>query len=468
MIRSLLLAILALSLSNAQALAPKAEPTGSPEAKRRYEQLELFNKVLHLIETQYYRPVDSEKLIEGALKGMMETLDPHSAFLSKDFFQRMQNDTAGEFGGLGLEVAQKEGVIIIITPIEDSPAFRAGIHPKDKIIEINHVSIVGMTLEQAIERMRGKNGDVMHLAIAREGVEGLKHFNIKRETIKVNPVKYEMIQGNVAYVRLTQFQKHAAESVEAALTKLKADASKRGGLAGIILDLRANPGGLLDQAVDLSSLFLKEGLVVSTESRDPQNKDIRYVKKQGWKDLSTPLAVLINGASASASEIVAGAIQDHKRGLIMGSQSFGKGSVQTVAQLDGGTGLKLTIAQYMTPSGRKIQGVGIAPDIAIDDVDPVQFDRAKRTDRWTRERDLRNHLAATRETPEEKKAREELEAQDRRKRAEAIERRARDLKASKHDDDEDMFRPFKAADDYQVNQAAGFLKAEGLMGNIKK
>lgn len=430
------------------------------ESRRRFEQLELFNKVLYLIETQYYRQVDTEKLVEGALRGMMETLDPHSSFMNKDIFQRMQNDTAGEFGGLGLEVAVKDGAVIIITPIEDTPAWRAGIRPKDRIMEINHESIVGMSLDQAIERMKGKNGSVVHLGIAREGADGLKHFNVKREIIKINPVKSEMVQGNVAYVRLTQFQKRASESVEEALKKLKAEADKKGGLSGIIIDLRANPGGLLDQAVDMSSLFLKDGLVVSTESRDPQNKDIRYVKKQGWKDLTTPVAVLINGSSASASEIVAGALQDHQRALIMGSQSFGKGSVQTVAQLDGGTGVKLTIAQYMTPAGRRIQGVGITPDIAIDDVDPAAFDRAKRPDRWTRERDLRNHLAATKETPDEKKVREEMELQDRRRRADAIEKRNRDLKAKKDPaEEEDTFRPYKASEDYQVNQAAGFLKA---------
>lgn len=457
MFRLILSLCFILSLSPLQA-QDKAK-AATPEARKRFEQLELFNKVLYLIETQYYRQVDTEKLVEGALKGMLETLDPHSSFLNKDFFTRMQNDTAGEFGGLGLEVASKDGVILIITPIEDTPAFRAGIRPKDRIMEINHESIVGMALDQAIEKMKGKNGSVVHLGIAREGSEGLKHFNIKRELIKINPVKYEMVQGNVAYVRLAQFQKRAAESVEAALKKLQADAAKKGGLAGIVLDLRANPGGLLDQAVDISSLFLKDGLVVSTESRDPQNKDIRYVKKQGWKDLTTPIAVLINGSSASASEIVAGALQDHQRAVIMGSQSFGKGSVQTVAQLDGGTGLKLTIAQYMTPANRRIQGIGIAPDILIDDVDPAAFEKAKRPDRWTRERDLRNHLAATKETPEERKAREELEAADRRERAAAIEKRARELKTAKKDDDDEIFRQPKPSEDYQVNQAAGFLKA---------
>ncbi len=430
----------------------------APQTRSRYEQLELFNKVLYLIENQYYRPVDTEKLIEGALKGMMETLDPHSSFLNKDFFQKMQNDTAGEFGGLGIEVTSRDGAIVVITPIEDSPAARAGIRPRDRIVEINSESILGLTLDQAVEKMRGKNGDVMHLGIAREGEETIRHFKLKREIIKVNPVKAELVQDNVAYIRLAQFQKRAGAAIAEALEKLTAEAKKKGGLQGIILDLRSNPGGLLDQAVDVSSLFLKEGIVVTTEARDPQNKDIRYVKKQGTKDLTTPLAVLINGASASASEIVAGAIQDHGRGPVLGQPSFGKGSVQTVAQLDGGTGVKLTIAQYLTPKGRRIQGVGIMPDITLDDLDPAGVDRAKRPDRFIRERDLRNHLTATVESAEEKKAREEWERQDRQKRAEAIEKRSK-AKRSEVKDDEEMFRITKPADDYQVQQAAALLKA---------
>lgn len=424
------------------------------ENRSRFEQLELFNKVLYLVETQYYRPVSTEKLIEGALKGMMETLDPHSAFLNKDFFEKMQNDTQGEFGGLGLEVTQKEGVIYIITPIDDTPAFRAGILPKDKLVEINHEPIVGMTLEQAIERMRGKIGDKIHLGVVREGHDGIKHFTLKRELIKVKPVKSELLENRFAYIRLTQFQKRSAESMEAALKELKAKAEKKGGLLGIILDLRSNPGGLLDQAVDVSSLFLKEGIVVSTEAREAQNKDIRYVKKSGYKDLNTPMVVLINGASASASEIVAGALQDYQRAVIMGSQSFGKGSVQTVAQLDKQTGVKLTIAQYMTPKNRKIQAVGITPDVQVEEVDQAAFEKDLKIDRYIREKDLRNHLTATIETPDEKKAREASERADRIKRIKEIEERKKKKKVA----EDDVFKTYKPADDYQVIQAVRYLQ----------
>jgi carboxyl-terminal processing protease len=440
----------------------REEKTASPkisENRSRFEQLELFNKVLHLVETQYYRPVSTEKLIEGALKGMMETLDPHSAFLNKDFFEKMQNDTAGEFGGLGLEVTQKEGVIYIITPIDDTPAFRAGIKPKDKLVEINHEPIVGMSLEDAIERMRGKVGDKILLGVIREGEEGIKHFNLKREIIKVKPVKSELIQHKYAYVRLTQFQKRSADSIEEALKSMQSKATGNQ-FGGIILDLRSNPGGLLDQAVDVSSLFLKEGIVVTTESRDPQNKDIRYVKKSGFKDLKTPMIVLVNGASASASEIVAGALQDYERAVIMGSPSFGKGSVQTVAQLDKLTGVKLTIAQYMTPKNRKIQAIGIVPDVMIEEVNQTEFEKGMKEDRYIREKDLKGHLTATIETPEEKKLRVENERVERAQRIKEMEqkRAAKKEKEANKTTEDDLFKTYEPSEDYQVLQAVRYLQ----------
>ena len=433
------------------------------ENRSRFEQLELFNKVLHLVETQYYRPVSTEKLIEGALKGMMDTLDPHSAFLNKDFFEKMQNDTQGEFGGLGLEVTQREGVIYIITPIDDTPAFRAGVLPKDKLVEINHEPIVGMSLEDSMEKMRGKIGEKIHLGVVREGYEGIKHFNLVRELIKVKPVKSEIVGDHFAYIRLTQFQKRSAESMEEAMKALKSKTEKNGGLTGIFLDLRSNPGGLLDQAVDVSSLFLKEGIVVSTESRDPQNKDIRYVKKSGFKDLTTPMVVLINGASASASEIVAGALQDYKRAVIMGSQSFGKGSVQTVAQLDKETGVKLTIAQYMTPKNRKIQAVGIMPDVTIEDVDQDEFEKNLRQDRYIREKDLRNHLTAMIENTSEKKQREADERVERLHKMQELEKR----KTKKKIVEDELFKTFKAQEDYQVLQAMRYLQGYNVFKETK-
>lgn len=432
--------------------------------KSRFEELELFNKVLYLIESQYYRKVDTNKLIEGALKGMMDTLDPHSAFLNKEFFKKMQNDTDGEFGGLGIEVTQKEGVVYVVTPIDDTPAYRAGIKPKDKIVEINHESIIGMTLDEAVDRMKGENGSVIHMGVVREGVKGIKHFNMKREKIQIKPVKSDLVSDNYAWIRLTQFQRKSADFIIKALKDLKEKSKKSGGIKGIILDLRSNPGGLLDQAVDISSIFLKEGIVVSTEARDPNNKEIRYVKKTGFKDLTTPLIVLVNGASASASEIVSGALQDHKRALIMGSQTFGKGSVQTVAKIDNDNGVKLTIAQYMTPTNRKIQAIGIKPDIVLDEVEAGWISNHTRSSSYIREKDLRNHLTATIETKEEKIIRL---AEEKIERAERIQAMNDKKNKDKSSDKDEIFKKYNPKEDYQVLQAVNFLKSFSIYKHIK-
>ncbi len=429
--------------------------------KSRFEKLELFNKVLFLVESQYYREVSTEKLIEGAIQGMMNTLDPHSTYLDEKVYSKMQEDTQGEFGGLGIEVSQKDGVIIVITPIDDTPAFKAGIKAGDKIVEINHKNMLGITLEEAVDMMRGKPGSKITVGISREGEEGIKRYELKRKAIKVSAVKSELLQNNFAYVRLTQFQKDSGKGISKALKKLKSKAKNKS-LKGIVLDLRNNPGGLLDEAVNVSSLFLEDGIVVSTEPRDAKQKEIRYVKKTGFKDLKTPIVVLINGASASASEIVAGALQDHERAIIMGTQSFGKGSVQSIAKIDESQGVKLTIAQYMTPKDRKIQAVGIKPDVLVSEYESVWTKENETESRYIRERDLRNHLTATIETPEEKKIREEKERVERQERIAAIKERRNKKK------DDKKRRPQGPKEDYQVNQAIKYLQAYKLIEKIVK
>lgn len=424
------------------------------ESKSRFEKLELFNKVLFLVESQYYRDVDTEKLIQGAIRGMMNTLDPHSAFLDDDVFTKMQEDTKGEFGGLGIEVTQKDGVLIIITPIEDTPAFRAGLKAGDRIVEINHESTVGITLEEAVEKMRGKMKEKIHLGIAREGEEKIKHFELKREIIKIKSVKSNLIDKKYAHIRLVQFQKNSGLDVSKAIQKFR---KKNKNLAGVVLDLRSNPGGLLEEAVNVSSIFLKDGIVVSTEGRDPKQKEIRYVKKTGHKELDIPIVVLINGASASASEIVAGALQDSKRAIIMGTQSFGKGSVQTVAKIDSTQGVKLTIAQYMTPKGRKIQAVGIKPDIMVSDYEGKWVDENEVESRYIREKDLRNHLTATIETAEEKKARIKREKEERQLRKKRLSE-LKEKKKNKGKKKDDLFKKYNPKEDYQVMQAINYLK----------
>ncbi|MBF0300369.1 MAG: S41 family peptidase [Oligoflexia bacterium] len=447
-------------------------------SKSRFEYLELFNKILFMIETQYYRDVDTGKLVQGAIKGMMETLDPHSSYLDKEIFNKMQDDTSGEFGGLGIEVTQKDGVIYIITPLDDTPAYKAGLKAGDKIVEIEHESSLGLTLEEAVKKMKGEIGTKIILGIIREGVSGIRQFEIVREKIKTKSVKFELIDNNYAFIRLTQFQSNSGDSIRKAIQKLREDSKKNNGLLGIVLDLRSNPGGLLDEAVEVASIFLKEGTVVSIEGRNEEKREVRYVSQASieQKEIDLPLIVLINGASASASEIVAGALQDHKRAIIMGSQSFGKGSVQSVAKIDEENGVKLTIAQYLTPLKRKIQAVGIRPDIELDEVDASWVTSNSKPARYMRERDLKNYLSATIETEVEKEMRVKREKEERSKRIKEMEEKRKDKEKDKYktsnnkniknnndndddDDDSDLFKKYEAKNDYQVLQAVNFLKS---------
>jgi len=441
--------------------------------KKRFQELELFNKVMHLIEAEYYRTVDSEKLILGALKGMMNTLDPHSMFLDKDVFEKMQEDTKGEFAGIGIEVTSKDGMIIIITPIEDSPAYKAGLKAGDIIVEIDHESTAGQTLHDVIEKMRGDTNTKLTLGVKRARDKNIRNFTIKREIIRLHPVKHELIDNNYLFLRLTQFQKGAATNIIKAIKSAKKIADKQGGLKGIVLDLRYNPGGLLDEAVDVSSIFLRDGVVVSTEGRNPKNKEIRYVKKTDFKDLNTPMIVLVNGASASASEIVAGALQDSKRAIIMGTQTFGKGSVQTVAKIDDKRGVKLTIAQYMTPLGRKIQAIGIKPDIILDEIDTEWFNAHKREGAFVRESDLQNHLTATIETKEETSERIKREKEERVKRVNDLQQMEKrkhlaDKKDKDADSNDEIFEKYTPTNDYQVIHAINYLKGFKVFNKINR
>ncbi|HEY8331829.1 MAG TPA: S41 family peptidase [Pseudomonas sp.] len=337
-----------------------APPAG--KATLPLDELRTFAEVLERIKSAYVEPIDDKTLLENAIKGMLSNLDPHSAYLEPEDFKELQESTSGEFGGLGIEVGQEDGLLKVVSPIDDTPAARAGIEAGDLIVKIDGQPTKGWTLVQAVDKLRGKAGSKIVLTLVREGG---KPFDVKleRAVIKVRSVKSELLEKNYGYLRITQFQVNSGEEVAKALATLKKD--NGGKLGGLVLDLRNNPGGVLQAAVEVSDHFLSKGLIVYTKGRIA-NSELRFSADRADASEGVPLVVLINGGSASAAEIVAGALQDHKRGVLMGTDSFGKGSVQTVLPLTNERALKLTTALYFTPNGRSIQAQGIVPDIVVE------------------------------------------------------------------------------------------------------
>jgi carboxyl-terminal processing protease len=365
-------------------------PTGYKQATAAtdYQQLDKFAEIMDAVRRSYVEPVSDEKLIDGALAGMLSSLDPHSTYMNKEQFKQMQEETSGAFGGLGIEISAAQGGIRIVSPIEDTPAFRAGVKAGDLIIKIDGELAKDMTLPEAVKKMRGKPGTSITLTIFRESEGKPLEVRIVRDVIHVKSVKSDMLSPGYAYLRITQFQEHTAEELEKQYKELKKRSN--GKLEGVVLDLRNNPGGLLDQAIDVSDLFLQKGGIVSTKSRVGQN--MNYEATSGDMLNGLPLVVLINNGSASASEIVSGALQDNHRAVLLGTKSFGKGSVQRIVPLPDNTAFKLTTALYYTPSGRSIQATGIEPDIKVE---PVVLKVEENGDaRLTRisERDLKGHL----------------------------------------------------------------------------
>lgn len=326
-----------------------------------YKQLELFTEAFERVRADYVEEEPDEQLVESAINGMLTSLDPHSNYMNKKNWDDMQVQTKGEFGGLGLEVTEDNGVVKVMSPIDDTPAARAGIQPGDYITHIDGEPVVGVGLNEAVDRMRGAPGSTIKLTIHRASLPQPLVLTLTRAVIKVQSVRFHA-EGNVGYIRISSFN----EQTQPGLDKAMADLSKQIGpkLQGYVLDLRNNPGGLLDQAISVSDTFLDHGEIVSTRGRHPE-QDERYNAKPGDAAHGLPIVVLINGGSASASEIVAGALQDHKRAVILGAQSFGKGSVQTLLPMPGGGAMRLTTARYYTPSGRSIQQLGITPDIEV-------------------------------------------------------------------------------------------------------
>jgi carboxyl-terminal processing protease len=327
-----------------------------------YQELDTFASVLAIVQKNYVEPVTTKKLIDGAISGMLASLDPHSAYLTPDLYRDLEVETRGSFGGLGIEITIKNGALTVVAPIEDTPAYHAGIKAGDQIIKIDDDFTKDMSLTDAVKRMRGPKGSKIKLTLHRNGVPELFTVSLARDVIRIQSVKSKMLPDGYGYIRVTTFQENTGEGVEKAIDDF--EAKDHGKVKGLVFDLRDNPGGLLNQAVKVSDDFLDGGLIVYTQGRE-ENQQQKYFshKKKDWVDY--PMVVLVNGGSASASEIVAGALQDQKRAVILGTQTFGKGSVQTILPLDDHSALRLTTARYYTPAGRSIQAVGITPDVDV-------------------------------------------------------------------------------------------------------
>jgi len=410
-----------------------AEREGSKDtlAPLPLDELRTFTEVFSRIKADYVEPVSDKKLLEDAVQGMLSGLDPHSAYLDASSFKDMRVETEGKFGGLGIEVTMENGFVKVVSPIEDTPAARAGIKPGDLVIRLDEKAVKGLTLTEAVRIMRGKPGTDITLTVVREGVSKPLKITITRAVIKIQSVKSRLLEPGFGYVRITQFQSSTEKGLADVVRKLESE--NKGALRGMILDLRNNPGGVLNAAVGVSDAFLDKGLIVYTEGRV---EDSRMRKSAVPGDLikGAPMVVLINGGSASASEIVAGALQDHRRAVIMGTKSFGKGSVQTIVPISNGAALKITTARYYTPNGRSIQASGIEPDIITEEARLTKSETADRL----KEADLARHLENGDE-PLKKKA--EPKKED-----------------NQNDKKKDETGKAPAVEDYQLQEALNLLK----------
>ncbi|HCJ50898.1 MAG TPA: peptidase S41 [Gallionella sp.] len=426
------------------------------------EELRAFTEVFGHIKSNYVEPVTDKKLFVGAINGMLNGLDPHSAYLDEDAFKDLKVGTQGEFGGLGIEVGMEDGLVKVISPIEDTPAYQAGVKSGDIIIKLDDSLVKGMSLNDAVKHMRGKPGSKIILTIIRKNESKPLSITVVRAVIKVKSVKTKLLEAGYGFVRITQFQEHTGENLASALNNLVKE--NKDELKGLVLDLRNNPGGLLDGAVAVSAAFLaKDALVVYTDGRTEDAKmhltasPEHYLRGSNGNDYiknipasikNVPLVVLVNGGSASASEIVAGALQDHKRAVLMGTQTFGKGSVQTVLPLGNNTAIKLTTARYYTPNGRSIQAKGIVPDILVEDPSTAGMDSIFNL----READLDKHLINDKQPEDSANKLNKTEA----------------LPATKTDSAKTPPVEFGTRNDYQLNQAINLLKGMQILHGNKQ
>lgn len=351
-----------------------------------YKNIEIFTEVLRRIENDYVEPRDSQELIYGAIKGMVRSLDPHSSFMTKEEYGELMLETKGSFTGIGIEITMKDDILTVVSPIEGTPAFKAGVKAGDKIIKIEEKSTKDITMMEAVKDIRGPKGTKVKLTIIREGAQRPLEFSIIRDVIPLRSIRHHLLTSDIGYIRISNFQSKTSKDLFSALDQLEKDQR----LKGLVLDLRNNPGGLLSQAVEVSDLFLESGIIVSTKGRD-KTQGIKSTAHRNRKHRDYPIIVLVNSGSASAAEIVAGALQDNKRALIVGTRTFGKGSVQTILPLSDGAGLRLTTARYYTPSGKSIQLSGIMPDIELPFVSPSE-DEKKDASHFMREENLDGHM----------------------------------------------------------------------------
>jgi len=367
--------------------------TVTAKTQDTYKSLEAFSNVLNLVEENYVEEVDSQKAIEGAIKGMLNTLDPHSSYMKPDDFKELQVETQGSFTGIGIEITMKDNILTVVSPIEGTPAFEKGLKAGDKIIKIGEEMTQDLSLMEAVKRLRGPKGSEVTISIHRKGWTDLKEITIIRDVIPIHSVKSKILEPGYPYIRIINFQAQTTTDFKKALAEME----KAGKIKGLIIDLRNNPGGLLDQSVKIADIFIDEGVLVSTKGRIKEQNAVFHAHNGNGK-YNYPMVVLVNEGSASASEIVAGALQDHKKAIVLGAQTFGKGSVQTIIPMDNGAGLRLTTARYYTPSGRSIQATGIVPDIVVpstvassaaEDKDNAE---AEKKPQFLREKDLRHHI----------------------------------------------------------------------------
>ena len=357
-----------------------------------YKNLKTFNEVLDMVQKNYVEEIESKKLIDGAINGIMKSLDPHSTYMTADMYKELEVETRGSFGGIGIEITIKKDILTVVSPIEDTPAFTAGIKAGDHIIQIDGKSTKDITIMEAVKKMRGQKDTKVTITIMRENMPKPKDFVITRDIIKIKSVKSKVYDDNIGYIRVSSFQERTADDLKKVIKDLNA---KVGNPKGVILDLRNNPGGLLNQAVGVADVFLKSGIIVSTKGRT-KSMESKSVAKDDGHEPTCPIVILVNEGTASAAEIVSGALQDSGRAIVIGMQTFGKGSVQTVIPLENGSALKLTTAKYYTPNGRSIQAEGIKPDIVVKHIRPSE--EKELTDDFIRERDLKGHIKSKSET----------------------------------------------------------------------